>query len=104
MYITIAVLVAVALIGYFYWRGSQSSPDVSALSEVSNEQQLIGAKVLSLLGEINSLKIDASLFSSPVYKTLRDYSVDIPILPVGRDNPFAPVPGVPNPSGEAENR
>jgi hypothetical protein len=91
-YIIIGIVVAVAVLVYFYWAGS-STPSSETLEETSNGQ-VVGAKVFVLLNEINYLKIDSTFFTDPSYKTLRDYSVPIPTLPIGRPNPFAPLPGV----------
>ena len=93
--ITIIAIIIVAVIAYFYYTGTQTSPDAgSSLSTVSANDQAVGAQVLALLNQIQSLKIDTSLFKDPTYLTLRDYTVAIPSVPVGRDDPFAPLPGM----------
>lgn len=66
----------------------------STLGEVNMQEQAVGARVLVLLNQINSLKIDKTLFSDPAYLSLRDYTIQVPSLPVGRANPFAPIPGM----------
>lgn len=95
--IIIVVIVAVALLAYFYFMGSgssQSSSLLSSPSDTSGQGALVGGQVLTLLNQIQSLRIDATLFTDPGYQTLRDYSVDIPAVNVGRPNPFSPIPGV----------
>ena len=92
-YVIIAIVVGIAVTVYFYWNGSQP-PATTTLDQISSSDQIVGAKVFKLLSEINSLKIDSAFFSDPSYLTLRDYSVEIPPLPIGRSNPFAPLPGV----------
>ena len=52
---------------------------------------MVRTRVLSLLNQINSLKIDTSIFNSLVYRSLVDYSITIPEQNVGRPNPFAPI-------------
>lgn len=92
--IVIVVIVIIAAIVYFYYEGS-AGPDSSALSlEAGGNADVVGAQVLGLLNQIQSLKIDRSFFTDPAYQTLRDYSVAIPPQNVGRPNPFAPIPGV----------
>ncbi len=61
--------------------------------EFEGGKESIGADVLGLLNQIQSLKIDSSIFRSAVYKSLQDFSVEVPPEGVGRDNPFAPFPG-----------
>lgn len=92
-YVVLAIIVLIAVVFYFYWTGNNTSENLT-LQEISIANQATGVRVLNLLNEISSLNIDSSFFNSPVYQTLRDYSVEIPPLPVGRPNPFASVPGL----------
>ena len=92
-----AVVIILAVVGYFYYEGGV--PLTSSAVETSQETsdaELAGQRVLNLLNQIKSLRIDTTMFSDPVYKTLRDYTVAIPQENVGRANPFAPIPGVPS--------
>ncbi len=84
------VVVALVGLGYFYYSGS-STPASTTLIAESDEGAAAAAQVLSLLNQIQVLKIDTAIFSDPGYKTLRDYSVAIPPVNVGRPNPFAPI-------------
>ena len=90
----ILIIVAIAAAAYFYFQGTKV-PDTSALLQSADNPD-VSAQVFSLLGQIQSLHIDTGLFTDPGYLTLRDYSVAIPSLNVGRVNPFAPLPGVVN--------
>ncbi len=102
--ITIVSIVAIAGAVYFYFMGHSTASDVGTLEEQTDpEIQASAARVLVLLNQINSIKIDTKFFSSPEYQTLRDFSIAIPTLPVGRPNPFAPLPGsvVPAPAPTA---
>ncbi len=89
--ISIAIVV-IAVIGYFYYSGKSQGSDTSLLVATPNaEEQAVGARVLSLLNQIQSLHIDTTIFKNPAYQSLRDYTVSIPALNVGRYNPFAPL-------------
>ena len=91
------VIVIAAAIGYFYFYGnSASTPSTLLSSSPTSDSAIVGAQVLGLLNQIQSLKIDTSIFTDPGYNTLRDYSVAIPPVNVGRPNPFAPLPGFSN--------
>ncbi len=91
--IFIIVLVIGALI-YFYTNGNPSDNNVSSIEVSGDPQSLlsdsVGARALTLLNQVNSLKIDANVFNSEVYKSLVDYSVEIPPQNIGRVNPFLP--------------
>lgn len=96
-FIIIIVIIIVALGIYFYYSGTPDANTNSSLqaqnTPEASDAQLVGSRVLSLLNQINSLKIDTSIFNSTVYKSLVDYSIAIPEQNVGRPNPFAPIPG-----------
>ncbi len=93
--IIIASIIIVALIAYFYYEGSIAVSNSSLTSSaVDADAQQVGLRVMALLNQIKSLKIDTALFRDPSYSTLRDYSVAIPQQNVGRPNPFAPLPGM----------
>jgi hypothetical protein len=87
----VAILVLVLV--YFYFSGGAPADTGSALQAQS--ASVVGTRVLSLLNQIKSLHIDTRLFDATAYKTLVDYSVEIPQTSVGRPNPFAPIPGMP---------
>jgi len=88
--ISVIAAIVIAAIAYFYYTGSTAT---STSLVASTNNAAVGSQVLDLLNQIQSLNIDASIFSDPGYKTLRDYSVPIPTVDVGRPNPFAPLPG-----------
>lgn len=96
-FLVVILIIILALGAYFYFKGDPSDSSTSSLeaenSPVSADAQAVGVRVLSLLNQINSLKIDASIFDSAVYKTLVDYTITIPEQNVGRPNPFAPIAG-----------
>src|SRR5665213_3726712 len=85
-------IVLVVLLGagwYFYKGGSPSAsssssgliastPDGSATDEGG-----VGSDVLTILNSVSSIHIDTSLFSSPVYESLVDYSITVPPQAVG---------------------
>lgn len=89
-YIIIAIVVIIALIGYFYWSGTQT-PVGTTLEQSADSSQAVGSRVFRLLSEINSLRIDSTFFNEPAYRTLIDYSIEVPVLQIGRPNPFAPL-------------
>ncbi len=88
------VVVVLAAIGYFYVSGS-SAPTTGLTAQMSGD---VGLAEVNLLNQIQSIQINSGLFQSAEYLSLRDYTVEIPDQPVGRPNPFAPIPGVSNPA------
>jgi hypothetical protein len=86
--ISVVLIVSLVLV-YFYFEGSTTPFGGSLLQSQAGES--VGSAELTLLNQIQSLKIDVSLFTDPSYETLQDYSVAIPTENVGRPNPFAPL-------------
>lgn len=86
----IAIVILAFLLIYFYMSGD--TPTTGTLTPGSS-YGTVGASELGLLNQVRSLKIDSALFTDPVFVSLQDYSVAITPEPVGRPNPFAPLPG-----------
>lgn len=95
-------MVLAAVVVYLYFLGDKGPTADSLL--IGTDAGGIGSVELSLLNQMKSLQIDTTLFRDPAYKALVDYTVAIEPEPVGRPNPFAPVPGVLNPFGGIETQ
>lgn len=84
------LIIALAGLAYFYFSGSPKdsstqlvSGDVQA-SDVTNEV----TRIITLLNQTSSLRIDPAIFNSSVYKSLVDHTVSVVEQPVGKPNPF----------------
>jgi hypothetical protein len=78
-------LIAVFLFAAGFYLYNMFGPNL-ALLESSDET--VGSDLVELLGRLEAAKLDQSLFNSPVYKSLSDFSVEVPSQPTGRRNPF----------------
>ncbi len=65
-------------------------PDPVVLSEVSSSESA-SQDILTLVANLNSISIDPSLFSSPLFVSLQDTSAVISPEAQGRPNPFSPI-------------
>lgn len=95
--IVFIIILAISGLLYFYSIGTPNDSSVSSL-DVTLPPELAGSNVVSskalvLLREVSTLKIDPNFFSGAIYKSLLDYSVEVPAQNVGRTNPFLPFPG-----------
>ena len=100
--ILIGVGVLVAVFGiYAYWPVSDTPSDgTSTLSYDDTgavDTAFVGQEILGILNRLRDLKIDGSVFDNPVFKSLVDYRVATTSEPIGRSDPFAPLPGLPTP-------
>lgn len=90
-----AAVLALILIGwYFFGRSSSTDYAPGALLEVNQDpvEAIIGRDLLLALNKMKSIKLDISFFNGPEYKSLEDNTVEIPRQPIGRRDPFAPLP------------
>ena len=92
-WIILISVIVIAAIAYFYFTGQTGTPSTSLITDTSSENDIVGSQVLGLLSQIQTLKIDKSFFDDPGFRTLIDYTVPVTQQNVGRQNPFAPIPG-----------
>ena len=93
--IALIVILVIAAGVYFYLNGAPTDSDTLLTEEsgLTNDANAAGARVLTLLNQISSLKIDTALFQSSVYASLVDHTVPIYEQNVGKENPFYRAPG-----------
>jgi len=84
-----AIVLSLVLYGYFaFFRG----PAAADLLILEDNPALDASQTLLLtINSLNTIKLDNSIFSDPVFLSLSNFGVQIPAEPVGRRNPFAPV-------------
>ena len=90
----IILIVTIIILGFAfnYLLNKKGDSGTSSLSVVVSPAEDANAKeILKLLGEMYLVKLDDSIFKSPVFLYLKDTSVTLKNQPVGRLNPFAPV-------------
>lgn len=88
---TLLIVAALLVVGagvYFFMSGTPTDDSGLIVEEGGSDASLVGTRILSLLHQINSLKIDSSFFTSEVYSSLVDHTVPIYEQNVGKPNPF----------------
>jgi len=73
---------------YYYGKTAVVSAQTE---EVKTAPDSVGQDIVDLLASFNKVKIDSSLFSGALFKSLRNYKLEIIREKPGRSNPFAPV-------------
>jgi len=88
--IGVAAIVVAGIAYTYFFKGSEEEPLLS--SELSSAAALeVGADVLALLRDLQSIQLDESIWSDPAFRGLQDFGRPLIEEPVGRSNPFAPV-------------
>lgn len=89
--IVIVVLATVALLGWYSLTSTKTNDLETVSTETNQKLDAASAKFLESLNELNSIVIDTSVFQSPAYSQLKDFSRPIMPEPQGRANPFADI-------------
>ncbi len=82
MLAAVALLVAaIVLYNFFFKSEAITVPSESAASA-------IGEDLIKIRGDLQKVTLDQTIFSSPGYLLLIDFSTEIPKQATGRSNPF----------------
>lgn len=85
---TVLVISSFLGVGYYMYSGSSQTDDI-----VNDDGALAKASVLLLdTKKVNEYSIDTTLLSDPRFVSLQDTRVPLQKVPVGRANPFTPLP------------
>ncbi|MBI2049280.1 MAG: hypothetical protein HYT29_02505 [Parcubacteria group bacterium] len=90
----IGVLIAGGLLAYNFFFKGQGFSTASLL--VSERADIAGASadvtgLLAVLKSLQGLTLDTSVFEDAAFRSLKDYSVILEVVPQGKANPFAPL-------------
>lgn len=85
-----AVALAIILAFLFYLMGNRTPQSAVTRIETSPLEGALGKELLATLSRLKSTTLDTSIFTDPVFESLKDFGVEIASQPVGRRNPFAP--------------
>jgi hypothetical protein len=79
-----AIIIFLVAVGIYHFIFS-ANQTLTTEGETSTN---IGNDVIDLYQKIGAVKLDQHLFSTASYRALTDFSVTIPLQPLGRHNPF----------------
>jgi hypothetical protein len=90
--ILIVVTLVIAAGAYWYFfTGTGNEPPLTATVSSQGGSQ---AQFQTLVGELQPISFDTSIFSDPGFMALVDLATPVTPEAAGRLDPFAPVPGV----------
>ena len=81
------VVIFGALVYFMFFSGPGEEAGVAAQNETPN----ISRELIITLSNLSIIRLDDSIFTDPVFLSLSDFGVQIPLQNVGRRNPFAPL-------------
>ena len=89
----ILVIVLIFALYFFFFRNNNIALPEVAFDEFGNpiETMVVGYDLINLLDQLQGVELNDSLFRTPAFQKLTDYSIELPSLPQGRSNPFSPI-------------
>lgn len=88
----ILALVVLAGAGYLLFSGgSDPAGDSLLTSNTVSGPSAASRELLVTLSDLKTVRLDSAIFSDPLFQSLQDFGVQIPLQPTGRRNPFAPI-------------
>ncbi len=78
----IALLIGLLIVAY-------KSIFMSELETFDDANFTASARVQAVLGQVQAINFDLSVFDEPKMRSLKSIEVPLPQLPVGKKNPFA---------------
>jgi hypothetical protein len=86
----IVVVGIVALAGLVWWGLIGTTPQAPLL-DTQDTANSSDQDIVSTLLTLRAVNLNGTIFSDPVYQSLKDFGKQIVPEPVGRENPFAPL-------------
>lgn len=74
-----------ALVYFMFFAGPGEAPAL-----VQSTTNNVSRDLVVTLSNLSTIRLDDSIFTDPVFLSLSDFGVQIPLQNVGRRNPFAP--------------
>ncbi len=92
IFLTIFLVASFYLYSYFF--SKETETEISGSLSVTTPEgvsRTVGGDLLVILSDLRTMKLDDSIFSDPLFRSLKNFRVELSSEPVGRDNPFAPI-------------
>jgi len=91
--IFVGVIVVIAFIAYSFFIAKEPEAVLSTGTATASGVSAPDQDLIALLLELKSITLDSSVFTSPAFASLQDFSQELIPEPVGRTNPFSPLDG-----------
>ncbi len=82
------IALALFLIAMFAYRTFFKVSDEDLLLEEEATTLLPGSDILGLYDSLQTVTLDQSVLKGPAFRSLIDFSTQVPSQPIGRANPF----------------
>jgi hypothetical protein len=90
----IVILVGAFAVYQLFFSGSSQELVTSENQTTESDIAAEGARIQSLLSELERIDLSGAVLEKETYRSLTDYSQPLTTEPIGREDPFASSPGV----------
>jgi hypothetical protein len=91
---TLLIIIAISFVAFIGWKiiaGSDDSSEAGLTSTVGSASSPSEQQVISLLLRLQSIQLDGTFLTDPLFESLLETSVVISQQPATRRNPFLPI-------------
>jgi hypothetical protein len=85
------IVIAVITVAWFTLGSSSQSGAVLQASGATGDSGSTGSDLIQALTNLETVSLDAPIFTDPAFASLKDFSRQIVAEPTGRHDPFAPL-------------
>ena len=89
----IVALLVIVLIGAAWYEFTGNSAPAPVLSTTGVATDTGEADIVSTLLQLQAVNLNGTILTDPGFESLQDFTTQVVNEPVGRTDPFAPVPG-----------
>jgi len=91
--ITAVIVIGGFFLYSYFFGGSNVQTGVLSVTTPAAVDGVVGKDLLILLANLQTLRLDDSVFNDPAFRSFKNFRVDISPESIGRENPFAPLSG-----------
>jgi hypothetical protein len=101
--LVIGGVVLAGIVWYSFLRGGSAKAPILTTEDMT-ASGAVDSDVVAILLELRAVSLSGTIFSDPVFMSLRDFGSQIVPEPVGRQNPFAPLGNAPTRASTSTNQ
>ena len=94
-YFILGLALFVGVLAWYMMRGAPPSDSLLTTEDFSSASSEADKDLVTTLLQLRAVTLEGAIFQDPAFKSLRDFGTQIVPEPIGRANPFAPLPVVP---------
>jgi hypothetical protein len=91
-FMILGLALVVGMMAWYIMRDTPASNSLLVTEDFSGASSEADKDLVATLLQLRAVTLDGAIFQDPAFQSLRDFGIQIVPEPVGRENPFAPLP------------